>query len=162
MDDRTAEQRLADLGLSLPTPPSGPRLYVSAVRSGSLLFLSGHGPVGPDGELLTGKVGTDLDVVEAREAARLTGLQLLGAIRGELGSLDRVRRVVKLLGMVNGAPGFADTPAVIDGCSQLFLDVFGDAGRHARSAVGMAELPFGMCVEIEAIVEIDDERGRRI
>lgn len=156
MDDRSPEQRLADLGHSLPSPPSGPRLYVSAVRSGPLLYLSGHGPVGPDGKLVTGKVGADLDVDQAREAARLTGLQLLTAIRTELGSLDRVRRVVKLLGMVNTAPGFDNTPAVIDGCSQLFLDVFGEAGRHARSAVGMAELPFGMCVEIEAIVEVDD------
>jgi enamine deaminase RidA (YjgF/YER057c/UK114 family) len=156
VDDRSPEQRLADLGHSLPSPPSGPRLYVSAVRSGPLLYLSGHGPVGPDGKLVTGKVGADLDVDQAREAARLTGLQLLTAIRTELGSLDRVRRVVKLLGMVNTAPGFDNTPAVIDGCSQLFLDVFGEAGRHARSAVGMAELPFGMCVEIEAIVEVDD------
>ena len=155
MADRTAEQRLADLGLELPAAPGGPRLYVPAVRTGSLLFLSGQGPVGADGALVTGKVGADLDVDQAREAARLTGLELLAAIRTELGSLDRVRRVVKLLGMVNVAPGFDDTPAVIDGCSQLFLDVFGEAGRSARSAVGMAELPFGMCVEVEAIVEVD-------
>lgn len=155
MGDRTAEQRLAELGISLPTMSGGPTLYVPAVRSGSLLFLSGHGPVGPDGGLVIGKVGAEIDVEAAREAARLTGLQLLAAMRAELGSLDRVRRVVKLLGMVNVAPGFADTPAVIDGCSQLLLDVFGEAGRSARSAVGMAELPFGMCVEVEAIVEVD-------
>ena len=154
-EDRTAEQRLVELGISLPTLSGGPSLYVPAVRSGSLLFLSGHGPVGPDGGLVIGKVGAGIDVEAAREAARLTGLQLLAAMRAELGSLDRVRRVVKLLGMVNVAPGFADTPAVIDGCSQLFLDVFGEAGRSARSAVGMAELPFGMCVEVEAIVEVD-------
>ena len=152
----TPEERLAGLGLDLPVRDGGSRLYVAAVRSGSLLFLSGAGPVGADGALLTGKVGADLDVAQAREAARLTGLELLAAMRAELGSLDRVRRVVKLLGMVNVAPGFDDTPGVIDGCSQLFLDVFGDAGRHARSAVGMAELPFGLCVEIEAIVEVDD------
>lgn len=155
MDDRTPEQRLAELGIVLPAPPpAGSRLYVPAVRSGSLVFLSGHGPVRPDGELVKGKVGGNLDVAEAREAARLAGIQLLAAIRAEAGSLERVRRVVKLLGMVNGAPGFVDTPAVIDGCSQLLLDVFGDAGRHARSAVGMAELPHGMCVEIEAVVEL--------
>jgi enamine deaminase RidA (YjgF/YER057c/UK114 family) len=155
MDVRTPEQRLSDLGIDLPgPPPPDARLYVPAVRSGSLLFLSGQGPAGPDGELVKGKVGADLDVAEAREAARLAGIQLLAAIRDEAGSLDRVRRVVKLLGMVNGAPGFVDTPAVVDGCSQLLLDVFGDAGRHARSAVGMSELPHGMCVEIEAVVEL--------
>lgn len=155
MDERTPEQRLTELGIELPgPPPPGARLFVPAVRSGSLLFVSGQGPVRPDGELVRGKVGSDLDVADAREAARLAGIQLLGAIRAEAGSLDRVRRVVKLLGMVNGAPGFTDTPAVLDGCSQLLLDVFGDAGRHARSAVGMAELPHGMCVEIEAVVEL--------
>lgn len=156
MEGRTPEERLADLGIELPALDGSPRLYVPAVRTGSLLFLAGHGPVGPDGKVVVGKVGADLDVAEARDAARLTGIQLLAAIRHEVGSLDRVRRVVKLLGMVNGAPGFTDTPAVIDGCSQLLLDVFGEAGRHARSAVGMAELPFGMCVEIEAVVEIAD------
>ena len=157
MDDRTPEQRLADLGIELPdVPPGGSRLFVPAVRSGALLFLSGHGPVGPDGELVEGKVGADLGVAEARDAARLAGIQLLAAIRGEIGSLDGVRRIVKLLGMVNTAPGFVDTPAVVDGCSQLLLDVFGDAGRHARSAVGMAELPHGMCVEIEAVVDVGD------
>jgi enamine deaminase RidA (YjgF/YER057c/UK114 family) len=155
VDDHTPEQRLADLGIQLPdVSAAGARLYVPAVRSGSLLFLSGHGPVGPDGELVTGKVGKDLDVAEARAAARLAGIELLGAIRAETSSLDSVGRVVKLLGMVSCAPGFVDTPAVIDGCSQLLLDVFGDAGRHARSAVGMAELPHGMCVEIEAVVEL--------
>lgn len=156
MEGRTPEERLADLGIELPAPDGSPRLYVPAVRTGSLLFLAGHGPVGPDGKVVVGRVGADLDVAEARDAARLTGIQLLAAIRHEVGSLDRVRRVVKLLGMVNGAPGFTDTPAVIDGCSQLLLDVFGEGGRHARSAVGMAELPFGMCVEIEAVVEIAD------
>lgn len=155
MDERTPEQRLVDLGILLPgPPPPGARLFVPAVRSGTLLFVSGQGPVGPDGQLVTGKIGKDLDVGEARDAARMAGIQLLAAIRAETGSLDDVRRIVKLLGMVNGAPGFVDTPAVIDGCSQLLLDVFGDAGRHARSAVGMAELPHGMCVEIEAVVEL--------
>jgi enamine deaminase RidA (YjgF/YER057c/UK114 family) len=157
VDERTPEQRLAELGIELPGPTAGApeRLFEPVVRSGSLLFVSGQGPFLPDGGLVTGKVGAELDVEQARDAARLTGIQLLAAIRAETGSLDRVRRIVKLLGMVNVAPGFEATPAVIDGCSQLLLDVFGDAGRHARSAVGLAALPFGMCVEIEAVVEID-------
>lgn len=117
------------------------------------MFLSGAGPIG-DGEIVTGKVGTDVDLERAVYAARLVGLQLLAALRWELGSLDKVTRVVKLLGMVNCAPGFNNTPAVIDGCSSLLLDVFGDAGKHARSAVGQAELPFDISVEIEAVVEV--------
>ena len=108
----------------------------------------------PDGTIVTGKVGRDLDADAGRAAARLTGLQLLATMRAELGSLDRVGRVVKILGMVNGAPGFNRTPQVIDGCSELFIEVFGEAGRGARSAVGMAELPFDIAVEIEAVVEI--------
>jgi enamine deaminase RidA (YjgF/YER057c/UK114 family) len=149
------EQRLVELGITLPEvrPPAG--AYVPAVRSGNLVFLSGAGPIG-DGEIVTGKVGADVDLDRAVHAARLVGLQLLAALRWELGSLDRVTRVVKLLGMVNCAPGFNQTPAVIDGCSKLFLDVFGDAGKHARSAVGQAELPFDISVEIEAVVEVSD------
>jgi enamine deaminase RidA (YjgF/YER057c/UK114 family) len=147
------EQRIAELGIQIPTLSPSAALFVPAVRAGDLLFFSGAGPVRPDGGgLVRGKVGRDLDTYAAREAARLTGLQLLGVMRAELGSLDRVVRVVKLLGMVNCAAGFTDTPGVIDGCSQLFLDVFGEAGRSARSAVGMAELPFGMSVEVEAVV----------
>jgi enamine deaminase RidA (YjgF/YER057c/UK114 family) len=128
---------------------------VPAVRTGNLVFLSGAGPIG-DGEIVTGKVGSDVDLERAVHAARLVGLQLLAALRYELGSLDRVTRVVKLLGMVNCAPGFNQTPAVIDGCSNLLLEVFGDAGKHARSAVGQAELPFDISVEIEMVVEVSD------
>jgi enamine deaminase RidA (YjgF/YER057c/UK114 family) len=150
----TAEARLAELGIELPAarPPSG--LYVGAVRTGDLLFLSGAGPARPDGTFVTGKVGRDLDADAGRAAARLTGLQLLATMRAELGSLDRVGRVVKILGMVNGAPGFNRTPQIIDGCSELFIEVFGEAGRGARSAVGLAELPFDIAVEIEAVVEV--------
>ena len=150
----TAEARLVELGIELPDvlPPAG--LYVGAVRTGDLLFLSGAGPVRPDGSIVTGKVGRDVDPDDGRLAARLTGLQLLATMRVELGSLDRVARVVKILGMVNGAPGFNRTPQIIDGCSELFIDVFGEAGRAARSAVGMAELPFDISVEIEAVVEV--------
>ena len=151
-----AEDRLRELGIELPDPLPAAGLYVPARREGSLVFLSGHGPVKLDGSgLVTGKVGRDVSVDEARDAARLTGLHLLSSLRAELGSLDAVRSVLKLLGMVNGAPGFDQTPTVIDGCSRLLLDVFGEeAGRHARSAVGLAELPFGMSVEIEMIVAV--------
>jgi enamine deaminase RidA (YjgF/YER057c/UK114 family) len=152
----TPEQRLTELGIILPEtrPPAG--AYVPAVRTGNLVFLSGAGPIGADGEMVTGKVGTDVNLDRAVYAARLVGLQLLAALRQEIGSLDCVVRVVKLLGMVNCAPGFTNTPTVINGCSELFIEVFGDAGRHARSAVGQAELPFDISVEIEAIVEVSD------
>ena len=150
----TAEQRLAELGIELPTPMAPAGSYVPAVQSGSLLYLSGAGPVRADGGIVTGKVGAAVDLAGAVEAARLTGLQLLAVMRRELGTLDRVGRVVKTLGMVNCAPGFNRTPQVIDGCSDLLVDVFGDAGRGARSAVGMAELPFDISVEIELVVEV--------
>ncbi len=147
------EERMNAAGIVLPEgyPPAG--LYVSAVQSLGLLHVGGHGPVKNDGNRVTGKGGADLDLEAAQEAARLTGLQMLRSIRAELGSLDRVARVVKVFGMVNCAPGFNQTPAVINGCSQLFHDVFGDAGGHTRSAVGMAELPFDISVEIAGIVE---------
>ena len=150
------EQRMATAGIVLPAgyPPAG--LYVATVRSGNLLHVGGHGPVRNDGTRITGKVGADVDLETAQEAARLTGLQMLRSIREALGSLDRVARVVKVFGMVNCAPGFNQTPAVINGCSQLFHDVFGEAGVHTRSAVGMAELPADIAVEIECIVEVDD------
>jgi enamine deaminase RidA (YjgF/YER057c/UK114 family) len=149
-----AEARLRDLGIELPEVPSPVGTYVSAVRSGSLLFLAGHGPVRADSTMVQGKVGRDLDVAAAREAARLVGLALLATMRGELGSLDDVGRIVKVLGMVNCAPGFNQTPTVLDGCSDLLVEVFGEAGRHARSAVGMAELPFDIAVEIELVAEV--------
>ena len=152
----TVEDRLHELGIELTEvfPPAGK--YVGAVRTGSVVFLAGAGPVRPDGTFVTGKVGRDVDLDAAKEAARLTGLQLLAVLRAELGSLDRVARVVKTLGMVNCAPGFNRTPAVIDGCSELLIEVFGEAGRGARSAVGMAELPFDIAVEIELVVEVTD------
>jgi len=152
----TADQRLTELGIELPEPFPPAGNYVPAVRTGSLLFLSGTGPARADGSFVRGKVGGDIDLDGGVEAARLTGLQLLASMRQELGSLDRVRRVVKTLGMVNCAPGFNRTPQVIDGCSSLLVEVFGDAGRGARSAVGMAELPFDIAVEIELVVEVTD------
>ena len=152
----TIDDRLAELGILLPEPFPPAGNYVPAVRMGDLLFLSGTGPIRADGTIITGKVGRDLDIVQAKEAARVTGLQILATLRAELGDLGRVRRLVKTFGMVNCAPGFNRTPEVIDGCSSLLVDVFGDAGRGARSAVGMAELPFDIAVEIEVVFEVSD------
>jgi enamine deaminase RidA (YjgF/YER057c/UK114 family) len=150
----TIDLRLRRHGITVPDPFPPMGRYLPAVQVGDLLFLSGTGPVRPDGTVVTGKVGRDLDLDAAREAARLTGLQVLAALTAELGSLDRVRRVVKVLGMVNAAPGFTQAPQVIDGCSELLIDVFGDAGWGARSAIGVAELPVGIAVEVEAVVQV--------
>lgn len=150
------EARMAAAGIELPEAMTPAGLYVPAVRSRGLLHVGGHGPIAPDGSLVAGKVGTDVTIEDARHAARLTGLQILAAARAELGSLDHITRVVKVFGMVNCAPGFHHTPAVIDGCSELFHEVFGEAGIHTRSAVGMAELPFDIATEIEAIFELAD------
>lgn len=150
----SAEQRLRDRGIDLPRANPPIANYVPAVRTGNLVFLAGTGPFRPDGTLATGKVGKDVTIEEAYQHARLTGLMLLAALRGAVGSLDSVTRVVKVLGMVNAVPEFTDHPKVINGCSDLFVEVFGDRGRHARSAVGMGSLPFGMTVEVEAIFEI--------
>src|SRR3954470_24139192 len=127
-------------------PPAGS--YVGCVVEGGLVHVGGHGPVAAD-RVITGKVGRDVDLGQARDAARMTALSILATMRAELGDLDRVRRIVKVFGMVNVAPGFNRTPEVIDGCSDLLVEVFGDAGRHTRSAVGLAELPFDIAVEIE-------------
>jgi enamine deaminase RidA (YjgF/YER057c/UK114 family) len=149
------EQRLAALGLTLPPAPRPVADYVTHVREGSLLFLSGQGPRDHSGVLKIGKVGGDTSLEEARAHAQLTGLNLLAVLKAALGDLGRVRRVVKVLGMVNAVPEFGDHPKVIDGCSNLFVSVFGEAGRHARSAVGMGSLPNGITVEIEAIFAVD-------
>lgn len=151
---RGHEERLARLGIELPAPARPVANYLSCKRSGDLLFVGGHGPVGAEGAV-RGKVGGILTAAQGKEAARLTALSILATVRAELGSLDRVRQVVKVLGMVNCAPGFNRTPEVIDGCSDLLVAVFGDAGRHTRSAVGMAELPFDIAVEIELVLETD-------
>jgi len=149
------DARLRELGIELPQPMAPGGNYVPAMAAGDLLFLSGMGPLRPDGSFVTGKVGDGgLDLDTGREAARLTGLQLVAALRAELGDLGRVRQVVKLFGMVNCRPGFNNTPAVIDGCSNVLVEGFGDAGRGARSAVGMAELPFDIAVEVEAVVRV--------
>jgi len=145
------EKHLDELGISLPEVPAPAGNYVHAVRSGNLLFLSGKGPGS-----VHGKVGSDHTTEQAYQHARQVGLILIAVMKQELGDLDRVSRVVKLLGMVNGEPGFGEQPKVINGCSDLFVEVFGDAGRHARSAVGMGSLPSQITVEIECIVEVRD------
>lgn len=149
----SAEQKLKELGLSLPDVPSPVATYVSFKRVGDMLYLSGQGPKRADGTYPTGKVGADVSIEEAYEHAKQTGLGLLAAMKKGAGSLDKVE-VIKLLGMVNAVPDFADQPKVINGCSDLFVAVLGENGRHARSAVGMGSLPNNMTVEIEAIVRI--------
>ena len=150
----TPEEKLAGMGIELvePGPPEG--LYVPAVTSGNLVFLSGHGPQKPDGGYVTGKVGSDISIEEGQLAARYTCIAMLGSLKQEIGELSRVKRIVRVFGMVNVADGFNQTPAVINGCSQLLIDLWGDNGRHARAAVGMAELPFDISVEIEMVVEL--------
>ncbi len=138
-----AEARIRELGITLPEPNTPVGNYVPGVQVGDLLFLSGHGPVRGGQATARGKVGRDLSVEEAYKVAREVGLNLLGSARSLLGSLDRVKRVVKVLGMVNSAEGFGDQPKVINGFSDLMVEVFGESGRHARSAVGMAGLPMG-------------------
>ncbi len=148
--------QLAALGIVLPASPPPIGNFVTHVREGSLLFLSGQGPREADGSWHTGKVGDNVSVAEAYRDARLTGINLLAVMHEALGDLSRVQRVVKLLGMVNATPDFAEHPAVINGCSDLFNAVFGAAGPHARSAVGFGSLPGGITVEIEAIVAVRD------
>lgn len=150
-----SDARLKELGIELPqvSPPAGN--YLGCKRVGNLLYVGGHGPTGGTDGIILGKVGGDVSLERGREAARVTALAALATVNAELGSLDRVRQVVKVFGMVNCAPGFNKTPAVIDGCSDLLVEIFEDAGRHTRSAVGMAELPFDISVEIEMVLEVD-------
>ncbi len=148
----SAEQRLATLGLTLPPPPAPIGNYVPFRLAGNLLFLSGVGPRRVDGSMVAGKVGADLDVAAGYEAAKLCGLNLLTNMRSAAGSLDRVDTILKVLGMVNAVPDFGQQPEVINGCTDLFVAVFGDAGRPARSAVGMGSLPRNIAVEVEAVV----------
>jgi len=149
----SAEDKLKALGLSLPETPKPLANYVPFKRAGDLVFLSGQGPRYPDGSFATGKVGRDVTVEEAYEHAKLVGLGLLAAAKAAAGSLDKVE-MLKLLGMVNGVPEFTDQPKVINGCSDLFVAVLGENGRHARSAVGMGSLPNNITVEVEAVLRV--------
>ncbi|MGO8676323.1 MAG: RidA family protein [Limisphaerales bacterium] len=150
------EERLAELRLVLPPAPRPVAVYKPLVIVGQLAYVSGHGPINADRTLITGRVGADLDLEAGKAAARQAGLAILATLRAELGSLNRVRRVIKVLGMVNCTPDFREHPAVINGCSELFAELFGaDAGVGSRSAVGMGSLPANIAVEIEAIFEIE-------
>ena len=149
-----ADARIAELKLELPAAPKPAGTYVPCVQVGNMLYVSGHGPTKTDGSQIKGIVGGDLTEEQGREAARQVGLAILATVRAHLGSLDRVHRVVKVLGMVNAAPGFERHPAVINGFSDLMVEVFGDLGRGARSAVGLGTLPFRIAVEVEVIFEL--------
>src|SRR5579871_6624574 len=152
MGDSTPEERLAAMGLTLPVVPAPMANYVPYRWAGNLLFLSGQGPKRPDGGFEVGRLGKDATVEDGYRAARLTGLQLLAVTKSAVGELSRIEAVIKLLGMVNAEPEFGDHPKVINGCSDLLVEVLGEeVGRHARSAVGMGSLPNRMTVEIEAI-----------
>lgn len=150
------EAKLKELGIQLITPTPPIANYVKAVRVGNMVYLSGHGPDKGDGTLVTGKVGQDLTVEQAKDAARLTAISLLSTLKAEIGDLNKVKRIVKVLGMVNAVPTFEQHPQVINGCSDLLVQVFGDNGKHARSAVGMCSLPKNIAVEIEMIVELKE------
>lgn len=154
----SADKRLHELGIELAPASSPVANYVNAVRTGNLMFLAGKGPAAVRGLQPVGKVGREFTVEQGYDFARSTALALLAVLKAELGSLDRVARIVKVLGMVNCTPEFTQHPKVINGCSDLFVEVFGDKGRHARSAVGMGSLPNGIPVEIEAVVEVAPQR----
>lgn len=150
------EARLQELGIELPEVGEPVANYVPAVRTGNLVFCSGNGPKLPDGTWMTGKLGADMTIDEGYEAARLTGIHLLAALKSEIKDLNKVKRIVKVLGMVNAAPDFTEHPKVVNGFSDLMVEVFGDKGKHARAAVGMGSLPFNIPCEIEMIVEVED------
>jgi enamine deaminase RidA (YjgF/YER057c/UK114 family) len=151
----SAEQKLAAMGLTLPKVPTPVANYVPFKRAGDIIYLAGQGPRSADGGLITGKVGRDVTVEQAYEHAKTIGLQLLAAAKLAAGDLDKVE-VLKVLGMVNAVPEFKDQPKVINGCSDLFVAVLGERGRHARSAVGMGSLPNQITVEIEAVMRVVD------
>ena len=150
------EQKLIDKGIQLTIPSKPVANYVNAVRVGNLLFLSGKGPVRADGSQVIGKIGKDLTLEEGYEAARLTAINHMSVLKAELGNLDKVKRIVKVLGMVNCTDDFTNHPKVINGYSDLMVEIFGEKGKHARSAVGMSSLPSSIAVEVELIVEIED------
>ena len=150
------EDRLRETGFELPSPSRAIANYVGAVRTGNLVFVSGHGPAKDGRFTCTGKLGQDVDIETGYQAAQVVCLNMLASLKAEIGDLDRVRRIVKLLGMVNSAPDFDQQPEVINGASDLLVHIFGEQrGRHARSAVGMGALPRGISVEIEMIVEVE-------
>lgn len=153
---QTPVQNLQKLGIVLPKPSSPIANYVKYVRTGNLIYFSGTGPGKPDGTFIKGKLGKDLSIEEGAEAARITGINLLASLKDAIGDLGKVKRIVKVLGMVNCTENFTEQPKVINGFSDLMVEVFGEKGKHARSAVGMFSLPMNIAVEIEMIVEVAD------
>jgi enamine deaminase RidA (YjgF/YER057c/UK114 family) len=156
MHGQTPEQRLVELGLTLPSASSPAANYVNAVRTGNLLYLAGKGPTGPDGKWITGKLGKDLGIEQGYEAAKSVALAHIAVLKQELGDLSKVKRIVKVMGMVNSTPDFIDHSKVMNGYSDMMFAIFGEKGKHARSSVGMNSLPFGIAVEVEVIVEVTD------
>lgn len=154
--DMKVEAKIMAMGVELPKSTPAMGNYLRAVRAANLVFLSGHGPLREDGTPITGKVGADLTIEEGYQAARRVAILSLSSLKAEIGDLDKVRRVVKVLGMVNCMPGFVDQAKVVNGASDLLVEVFGERGRHARSSVGMNALPLNIAVEIEMIVEVDE------
>ena len=154
---QSPEEKLSAMGVTLPDPTTPLASYVNAVRAGNLLFLAGKGPTDAEGKAITGKVGQDLTTAEANQAARSVAINHIAVLKAELGDLSRVRRIVKVLGMVNSVPGYTEHSKVMNGYSDVMVEVFGEKGKHARSSVGMASLPFNIVVEVEAIVELEDE-----
>ena len=152
--DYEIDARLLELGITLNEPSKPVGNYVNSVRTGNLIYMAGLGPLGPNG-YITGKLGQDLSIAEGYDAARYTAISQLTALKAEIGDLNKVKRIVKVFGMVNSTPTFIQQPAVINGFSDLMVAVFGDRGRHARAAVGMVALPMNICVEIEMIVEVE-------
>lgn len=156
-DDYNPEANLEKLNINLSEPSSPVANYVNAVKTGNLIFLAGKGPLQANGENITGKLGSDLTIEQGYEAAKVTAINQLSVLKATLGNLNKVKRIVKVLGMVNASPEFTDHPAVINGYSDLMVEVFGERGKHARAAVGMGSLPGNIAVEIEMIVEIESE-----
>ena len=150
------ETKLKELGIELITPSNPVANYVNTVRSGNLLFISGKGPLKKDGEYIKGKLGYDLSIDQGYDAARVTGINLISTIKSELGDLKNVKQVIRVNGMVNSASNFTDQPKVINGCSDLLVEVFGDRGKHTRVALGMNSLPMNIAVEIDIILEIEN------
>ena len=150
------ESKLKELGIELSTPSSPVANYVNSVRSGNLLFISGKGPLKNDGNYIKGKLGYDLTIEQGYEAARITAINLISTVKASVGDLKKVKRVLKVTGMVNAAPNFTDHPKVVNGCSDLIVEVFGDRGKLTRAAVGMGSLPSNIAVEIDMILEVMD------
>jgi enamine deaminase RidA (YjgF/YER057c/UK114 family) len=153
---QTPEEKLLQMGITLPPAPNPAANYVNAVRTDNLLFLAGKGPTTPDGKFITGKVGIELTVEQGYEAARSVAINQIAVLKHELGDLSKVKRIVKVLGMINTTTDFTDHSKVMNGYSDMMVAVFGEAGKHARSSVGMISLPFGIAVEVEMIVEVED------